>query len=189
MEGNPVDATELLAHQHREVDQAFEEFAATTDPERRKEIARQVIHDLSVHAGIEEVAFYPTVKDALPELASEIEHDLEEHAEAKQLLGELQGMDPGQQEFDTTFRQLVSDVRDHVEEEEINLFPKVRDALTGQELSDLGDAMQELQSKVPTRPHPRAPQEPPANKALGPAVGALDRLRDGIRERVGKRDV
>lgn len=184
-----MDATEVLVQQHREVDRAFDEFTATTDPQRRKEIARQVIHDLSVHAGIEEFAFYPTVKDALPELADEIDHDLEEHAEAKQLLGDLQGMNPSQEEFDTTFRRLISDIRHHVEEEESDLFPKVRDALTEQELRDLGEAMMELQSKVPTRPHPRAPQEPPANTALGPIVGALDRLRDGIRERAGKRDV
>lgn len=83
-----------------------------------------------VHAAIQEVAFYPTVKDALPELADEIDHDLEEHAEAKQLLGDLQGMYPSQEEFDTTFRQLISDIGQHVEEEDSDLFPKVRDALT-----------------------------------------------------------
>lgn len=184
-----VDAIELLTQQHAEVDRAFEEFTSTPDPQRRKEIARQVITDLSVHAGIEEVAFYPAVKDALPRLADEIDHDLEEHAQAKELLAKLQGMDPAEDDFDATFQQLIADIRHHVEEEEGDLFPEVRKALTEQELRDLGQAMDDLQSKVPTHPHPHTPNEPPANAALGPVVGVLDRLRDGIRERVGKHNV
>jgi hypothetical protein len=49
--------------------------------------------------------------------------------------------------------------------------------------------MEDLQSKVPTRPHPHAPDEPPANVALGPVAGALDRLRDAVRDRVDKGSV
>lgn len=74
-----MDALELLTRDHREVDEAFDEFESRTDPERRTKIARQVIAELSTHAGIEEAVFYPTVKEALPELAEEIDHDLQEH--------------------------------------------------------------------------------------------------------------
>ncbi len=186
-----MDAVELLTNQHREVEHNFSEFESTsdTDTERRKEIARQVITDLSVHAGIEEVAFYPTVKEALPDLQNEINHDLEEHQEAKQLLAKMQGMDPDDAEFERTFRELMSDVRDHVEDEENNLFPRVREAFTADELRDLGEAMEQLTGAVPTNPHPHAPQEPPANVVAGPVAGILDRLRDGIRERIGKDSV
>lgn len=40
------------------------------------------------------MAFYPTVKEALPELADEVDHDLEEHEEAKQLPSDIQGWIP-----------------------------------------------------------------------------------------------
>jgi Uncharacterized protein conserved in bacteria (DUF2188) len=33
---------------------------------------------------------------------------------------------------------------------------------------------------APTRPHPRAPDQPPGNVAAGPVVGAVDRLRDTV---------
>lgn len=181
-----MDAIELLTHDHREVDQAFDEFGSTQDTERKKEIARHVITELSIHAGIEEVAFYPTVKEAMPQLAGEIDHDLEEHAEAKELLSRVQGMDPSDPEFESTFKQIIADVREHVEEEEGDLFPKVRDAFTEEELRDLGQAMSDLKDKVPTNPHPHAPQEPPGNVAMGPIAGVLDRIRDAVRERVGK---
>lgn len=186
-----MDAIGLLTSQHREVDTAFKEFESlgTDDAQRKKELARSVITDLSVHAGLEEVAFYPTVKEALPDMADEIDHDLEEHNEAKQLLSDLQGMDPTDDEFDDKFSSLISDVRHHVEDEENNLFPRVSEAMTEQELNDLGQAMEDLQGKVPTNPHPHAPQEPPANVALGPIAGVLDRLRDSVRERAGKSDV
>lgn len=186
-----MDAIELLTQQHREVDAAFDEYLrlADGDDERRKGIARKVITDLSVHAGIEEVAFYPTVREALPDMEDEIEDDLEEHKEAKEILSDIQGMDPDDAEFDAKFRELIQDVRHHVDDEENELFPRVRQALADDELRELGSHMQDLMGKVPTNPHPHAPQEPPANQVAGPMAGALDRLRDRIRERMDKDSV
>lgn len=183
-----MDAIQLLTNQHREADAAFDEYLelGPEDSDRKKAIARKVITDLSVHAGIEEVAFYPTVREALPDVDDDIDEDLEEHREAKQRLSDMQGMDPDDPQFDATFNELIQEVRHHVEEEENDLFPRVREALTPEELDDLGDSMQDLMDKVPTNPHPHAPQEPPANKAAGPVAGALDRLRDRIRQRMDK---
>lgn len=181
-----MDAIALLTQQHRTVDRAFDEFSSATDVERKRDIARQVIRELSVHAGIEEVAFYPTVKDALPDMAGEIDHDLKEHEEAKQLLKRLEGMDPNDADFEPTFQRIIDDTRHHVQDEENELFPRVREAMTQGELDDLGQAMEDLEDKVPTRPHPNAPQQPPANEAVGPIAGVVDRLRDAVRERVGK---
>jgi hemerythrin superfamily protein len=184
-----VDAIELLTEDHQKGERAFKEFESTDDTERRKQLARQVITDLSVHAGIEEVAFYPSVKEALPSTADDIDEDLGEHAEAKELLSQLQGMDPSAPEFEPTFRELMADVRHHVDEEEGELFAQVREAFTAEELRDLGQAMQDVKGKVPSNPHPHAPQEPPANVTLGPVAGVLDRIRDAVRERVGKDSV
>lgn len=184
-----MDAIELLTEQHRRVDRAFGEFSSTTDTERKRDIARQVIRDLSVHSGIEEAAFYPTIKDALPDMTGEIDHDLKEHAEVKQLLERLEGMDPNDPDFEPTFQRVIDDTRHHVQEEENDLFPRVRQALTTEELDNLGETMRDLEDRVPTRPHPRAPQQPPANEAVGPAAGVVDRLRDAIRGRIGKRSV
>jgi hypothetical protein len=40
---------------------------------------------------------------------------------------------------------------------------------------------------APTRPHPAAPDTPPANKLLAPGAGLVDRLRDALTGR-GKHD-
>jgi hypothetical protein len=55
---------------------------------------------MSVHAGIEEVAFYSTVREALPNVDDDIDEYLEEHREAKQNLATRQGEDPGSPDFD-----------------------------------------------------------------------------------------
>ncbi|MDP9023192.1 MAG: hemerythrin domain-containing protein [Actinomycetota bacterium] len=186
-----MDALELLTSQHNEVERLFSEYEqlGPGQAERKKQIARQVITDLSMHAGVEEVAFYPTVREALPDTEQEIQEDLEEHERVKQTLSNIQGMEPTDPQFDAEFQQVISDVRHHVNEEENQLFPRVRQGMSDQELRDLGEAMQELKSRVPTNPHPHAPQEPPANVVLGPVAGMLDRVRDAIRQRTGKKTV
>lgn len=180
-----MDAIDLLTEQHRYVDVAFEELRAlpATATDERGELIERIITDLSVHAGIEEVAFYPTVREAMSGVDDELDHDLEEHQEAKQLLADLQKMSPSDDGFEATFDRLVAAIRHHVEEEEQDLFPRVREALDEEELRELGETMEQLMSVVPTNPHPHAPQRPPANLVAGPAAGALDRIRDRIRGR------
>ena len=186
-----MDALTLLTNQHQETDAAFRQYEglAADAEQERIELARTIIEDLTRHAGIEEVAFYPTVQDALPDAADDIQEDLEEHQQAKELLATLDGADPSSDEYDATMRQLIEDVRHHVEEEENDLFPQVREALTAEELDSLGDTMERLMEVVPTRPHPHEPSTPPANTLTGPLAGALDRLRDAIRDRTQDRRV
>jgi hemerythrin superfamily protein len=183
-----MDALQLLKSQHDEVERAFAEYESlgAGSEERQKELARSVIKHLSIHAAIEEQAFYPTVREAMPELDQEIQHDLEEHRRAKEELAELDGSEPGSKRFDELFRSVTADIRHHVQEEENDLFPKVRQGISEQELADLGNAMQQLQSAAPTRPHPRAPDQPPANVIAGPGAALVDRIRDAIRSRLGK---
>lgn len=180
-----MDAVQLLIDQHQKTDAAFTRYEGLPKDatQERIDLAREIIEDLTRHAGIEEVAFYPTVRDALPDASDEIEEDLEEHQQAKELLARLDGTEPTGDDYDTTMRALIEAVRHHVEEEENDLFPRVRQALTADELDSLGDTLEKLLHVVPTRPHPSEPSTPPANTLTGPLAGALDRLRDGIRNR------
>lgn len=180
-----MDAIQLLTDQHQKTDAAFQRYErlGKDATQERIDLAREIIDDLTRHAGIEEVAFYPTVKDALPDAADEIEEDLEEHQQAKELLARLDGTEPTGDDYDTTMRELIEAVRHHVQEEEQDLFPRVRQAMTAEELESLGDTLEKLMKVVPTRPHPSEPSTPPGNVLTGPLAGALDRLRDGIRNR------
>ncbi|MDP8987034.1 MAG: hemerythrin domain-containing protein, partial [Actinomycetota bacterium] len=80
----------------------------------------------------------------------------------------------------------IESVRHHVEEEEGELFPQVRQALGRKRLGEIGDAMEELKKSAPTRPHPRAPDTPPGNVAANKAAGVLDRARTGAKRGAAK---
>lgn len=59
------DVIEVLEHDHREVEEMFAQFDATTDPERRKTIVEQVTIELVRHSVAEEEHVYPAAKQAL----------------------------------------------------------------------------------------------------------------------------
>ena len=75
---------------------------------------------------------------------------------------------------------LIENVRHHVEEEEHEFFPMVRDELGRNALGDLGDAMATAKKAAPTHPHPRSPDTPPGNLVVGPAAGIADRVGDTV---------
>ena len=75
---------------------------------------------------------------------------------------------------------LIENVRHHVDEEESEFFPKVRDQLGRNELADLGETLAMAKKTAPTRPHPRMPDEGPGNVVAGAITGVVDRVGDNI---------
>jgi hemerythrin superfamily protein len=68
---------------------------------------------------------------------------LEEHQEAKMLLDELEELGADNHDFSSKLQQLMEAVEHHVEEEEGEMFPKIREVFDEDELEQLG---QELES-------------------------------------------
>jgi len=61
-----------------------------------------------------------------------------------------------------------------------DLLPKLREACRPDQLSELSDKFRRSKKMAPTRPHPSAPDHPPANKILDAGAGLVDRLRDAL---------
>ena len=85
---------------------------------------------LSKHAAIEEQVFYPEVRRAVSSLGDEVLEALEEHHVVKWTLSELEGMTPEDERFQAKVTVLMENVRHHVREEERDLFPQVRKAMS-----------------------------------------------------------
>ena len=184
-----MDAITLLKNDHKTVERLFKQFEKAEkadDDETKGSVVDSIIEELSVHAAIEEQEFYPAVRQAVPTVEDEVLEGLEEHHIVKWTLSELDGMDPTDERFDAKVTVLIESVRHHVEEEEADLFPQVRQALGRKRLGEIGDAMEELKKTAPTRPHPRAPDTPPANVATNKASGVLDRARTGAKRGAAK---
>ena len=182
-----TDAVDLLTRDHQRVEALFAQYEAAGDNHERTRIVHEVVHELAVHGEIEELLFYPRVRMALAdgdELADEAVH---EHLEIKRTLNELDRMTADQDGFDQRMGELVAEVRHHVEEEEGQMFPKIRERLSAEELADLGESLEGARALVPTRPHPAAPTNPLAKLAASPPVALVDRVRDALRSFTDRR--
>jgi hemerythrin superfamily protein len=184
-----MDAIAMLKADHADVEKLFKRFE-DLGPRAKKtkgNIADKVITALSQHAVIEEQLLYPALRDRLTDDDELVLEALEEHHVAKWLLSELDGMTPDDERFDAKFTVLAENVRHHVREEEGELFPKVRQEFTKGELDELGQALAAAKKVAPTRPHPRAPDEPPANLLAAAVERPLEVSRRAVRAVAGKR--
>jgi len=118
-----ADFVTLLTDDHRRVEQLFKQFDETGDPA----VAEQIFLELSVHSIIEEELVYGLYSSKVDSKgAQEARH---EHQEAKDLIVELESMEPGSDMYITTMTKLKTAVLHHVDEEENDMFPKILKAL------------------------------------------------------------
>lgn len=179
-----MDPISMLTNDHREVEKLFgrwEGLSAGKEDERR-EVAQEIVRHLATHAAIEEQLLYPTVRDRVPGGEALARESLEEHQQVERVLDELDSADATDPGYAEKLGQLMRDVDEHVREEENEIFPKLRDAVPQDDLDSIGEAMEKARKVAPTRPHPAAPDSPPGNLVAGPVAGAVDRVRDAIRE-------
>ena len=181
------DVIEVLTHDHREVEQMFAELESlrgatgAAQRTRRKDLVDQVTIELVRHSVAEEAEVYPRVAEKVS--AAEAERAKSEHAEAEETLKRLERLQPDDPSFAGELTTLMEEIRQHVAEEEGEMFPHMREVFTEDELVELGGKVEAVKKIAPTRPHPSAPDEPPGDKLLGPVTGLLDRLRDAVSER------
>src|ERR1700730_4091838 len=139
-----MDAITLLKNDHRAVEKLFKAFTRTGEraEKTKAELVAAMVAELSVHAAIEEQIFYPAIRSEVPDTEDEVLESLEEHHIVKWVLSELEDLGPDDERCDAKVTVLIENVRHHVEEEESELFPTVRQALGRKRLGEIGDAME-----------------------------------------------
>ncbi|MEU3513648.1 hemerythrin domain-containing protein [Streptomyces longwoodensis] len=183
--GNVID--ELMTD-HREVEELFGRIEALPSGDRKRKVyAEQAVMELVRHSVAEEMYLYPAVREHVAGGDALADKELEDHAEAEQLMKDLESCEADDPEFDRLMTRLMTEIRAHVADEEGNLFVRLRASCPPEALDQLGDKVRQAKKVAPTRPHPAAPDHPPANKMLAPGAGLVDRLRDALSGR-GKTD-
>ena len=135
------DAIALLTADHREVSDMFEQFdqlgdRATASKEKLKD---KICKALIAHTTIEEEIFYPAVRGNIEEGEDMVDEAVVEHAAAKDLIQQLQEMQPDDELYDAKVKVLGEQIDHHVKEEEKEMFPKVKKS--GLDLLALGQEM------------------------------------------------
>jgi iron-sulfur cluster repair protein YtfE (RIC family) len=142
-----------------------------------------VISELVQQSVAEEMFVYPAMRKHLPDGEEAVDHDIKEHTELEQTMKKLEAVSADDPAFNQLLGELESVLRDHVQDEEAEQFPRLRARVSREELVEIAKKVEAAKKVAPTRPHPLAPNNPVFHKLVGPSVGLVDRLRDKLANR------
>ncbi|MEM5326365.1 hemerythrin domain-containing protein [Paraburkholderia sp. JHI2823] len=122
------NALDILIADHRAVERLFAAFepADKATADARFALVKRACEQLAVHTMLEEELLYPAASEALPALTLDVDEARVEHYLVKSLIQRFTTLTPLHAGFDATFRVMTELVRHHVQEEEADLFPRLR---------------------------------------------------------------
>ena len=176
--GGPLSILTRQKQDHVRLDGLLRSLHHTAGSEQRavlQDIARLVFP----HAFAEESVIWPEVRRVLPEgeaLTLQIE---QEHQEVNELWTRLERLPIGS-ERDAVLARITTVLREDVRDEEDELLPRLREAVSTRRLQVLGIAWEAVRRTAPTRPHPVVSRRPPGNALAALPLTVLDRSRDRL---------
>ena len=149
-----TDAIVMLKNDHQQILRCFKDFERAGDGavKTKGKLVDRIIELLTVHTYIENEVMYPRVRELVPDLEDDVLESYEEHFVADVLVMELAALKPDAERFTAKATVLIENVRHHIEEEEQEWFPQVREALGRKVLQEIGAEMVEAKKKAPRRP-------------------------------------
>jgi hemerythrin-like domain-containing protein len=148
------DAIVVLKDDHKEILRTFREFEKAGEDAHQKQgtLVDRMIELLTMHTYIENEVMYPRVRKLLPDLEDDVLESYEEHHVADVLVMELSGMKPDDERFRAKTMVLIENVRHHIEEEEQEWFPQVREGLGRNTLRQIGAELLKAKEQAPRKP-------------------------------------
>jgi len=134
------DPMRILKADHREVKTLLTKLGETDEGAEREKLADEVVTKLTAHMEMEEAIIYPPVKK---EVGAEDEEEAEiEHGLTREGLQKMMSLvaAPG---FGAAVEMVIGGIEHHVEEEETQILPELKESLTREEWLALGDALAE----------------------------------------------
>ncbi len=150
-----MDALEMLKEDHRKVAKLFEQVEATEDEKQHEKLFEQIKTELETHTHIEETALYPALEkhEELKDITLEA---YEEHKQVKTLIREIERLSEGSERFDAKLKVMGENVEHHVQEEENEMFPKVRKIFSTGELARIGQELEAARKELGKKPRARS---------------------------------
>lgn len=146
------DAISMLKEQHDEAREKLEALANTTDRgvKTRQKLLDEIKSELMQHMLIEEEIFYPAFKAAVERKKDKrlYYEAQEEHKAARKVLRDLTHADPATIAFGGKAKVLQELIEHHAKEEETEMFPRAKQALSQQERVELAERMLARASEI-----------------------------------------
>jgi len=137
------DAIDMLTADHKRVLKMFKDYEKLKDggsKAKKSDLATAICLEITIHSMLEEEIFYPAVRKAVDD-DDMMDEALVEHAGAKDLIDQLQDMEPGDDLYDAKVTVLGEEIEHHAGEEEKDMFRKAKKARV--DTAALGERMME----------------------------------------------
>ncbi|GGQ71556.1 hemerythrin domain-containing protein [Couchioplanes azureus] len=181
-QGPDVDVVDLLLTQHARIEEQFLLVTGASGA-RRQEAFDDLVRMLAVHETAEEEVVHPLSRTIDPHGGGVVDDRLQEERQAKEMLTALLNADLDSEGFEASLLMLRTAVLTHARYEERYEFPQLRAKVPPDRLRALASVVRAAEAAAPTRPHPGV-ESATANLIAGPALAAVDRIRDLVREAV-----
>ena len=142
-----ADVMTMLEQDHREVEELFEKIKNTNGAVRAQLVSR-LAADLRLHMKVEESIVYPAIAKQVDDGDDMVEEAKTEHEGARKVLADVEKLSPNEPGFDGALEMLEAGISHHVEEEEDEVFPKLRESVSAEELDDLGEKVAAAKEKA-----------------------------------------
>jgi hemerythrin superfamily protein len=146
-----MDALELLTGDHNRVRGLFTRFKSAKESDdlaTMTTLAPKILEELTVHTTIEEEIFYPELQDLTDEIKDSITEGYEEHHVVKGVMEEIAALEPNTEDWAAKVTVLIENVEHHADEEESELFPKVRTATSAEQRESLAQRMEARKAEL-----------------------------------------
>lgn len=126
----------VLRLDHRKVNTLFKEIRRSRDPQKTEALYRQLACDLRSHSEAEEQIIYAFFRE-YDDIRQRIDNAQDAHMHARNLLVEMDSLSPSSDNFLTHLDVLENKIKDHINEEEYELFRLFRQKANREELGEL----------------------------------------------------
>ncbi|TSD99857.1 hemerythrin domain-containing protein [Skermania sp. ID1734] len=134
----------------------------------------------SQHEAIEEQFFWPAVRHWLDNGNAMADYAVAQEQAGKKLLQRLEDGKPGEPDYHDALEEFITAARKHIAYEQDDVWPRMAELVTEEELEKIGAKMEAAKKVAPTRPHPMTPPNAVVQKTMGLGASTVDHVRDAV---------
>jgi hemerythrin superfamily protein len=140
-----ISIRDLIRIDHAKTNALFNQIQNSNTPQKLEEYFSQLYKDLMAHTMAVEEVLHPVARP----YHDEMQHLYDEQAKMKQLLNHVKELDPQHiDEFKTAMGSLMTNVREHVNEEENKMFLRIQTTLSAEQEKRLAIEFGAAKSKI-----------------------------------------
>ncbi|KFY21560.1 hypothetical protein V493_07297 [Pseudogymnoascus sp. VKM F-4281 (FW-2241)] len=175
--------SDAIKKDHRELEQYYRNILNAKDNDEATRWQNQFTWELARHSIGEELVVYPAFEKQLGQQGKQMaDKDRAEHQTVKEELKKFQNLQAGSSDFLPIIKNLMSDLADHIKEEEEQDLPALDGKLSSEDSASMAKSFNRTKAFVPSRSHPSAPDKPPFETVVGLLAAPIDHLADLFRK-------